>query len=199
MEESLDRFSVFIMENANKQDAFEFCKQLGVNEKDIEVYEELSIDATRKIKEKSFIASNTKRGFVLGKMGNPAQNSLLKLLEEPPNNVCFVLYRSEELLDTIKSRAQIIKKNTERKVDEDFLDAINNNDMQKAIICALKLHRLQKDNLIELLEGVARELSLNGGYSKSEIIEQELIKFREFRLNQRLFMFALVSKIFGGF
>lgn len=55
----------------------------------------------------------------------PAQNSFLKLLEEPPSNVQFVLsaFNKNQLLPTIISRVKIVKlqKNDERDVVDKFV------------------------------------------------------------------------------
>ena len=55
----------------------------------------------------------------------PAQNSFLKLLEEPPTNVQFVLsaFNKNHLLPTIISRVKIVKlqKNDERDVVDKFV------------------------------------------------------------------------------
>lgn len=67
----------------------------------------------------------------------PAQNSFLKLLEEPPTNVQFVLstFNKNHLLPTIISRVKIIKLagHTVFELDKDFTkeleELINNHDL----------------------------------------------------------------------
>lgn len=101
--------------NAVKNFIHEFLKvELGVifeNNPDLIVrdYETLNIDEAREVKE---MASRkffkTKRFFVLafGNMGIQAQNSLLKILEEPmPDNHFFLITpNSSRLLPTLLSR-----------------------------------------------------------------------------------------------
>ena len=62
-------------------------------------------------------------------MNEQAQNALLKVLEEPPKNVLFLLIseNNEALLDTIKSRAQTF-----------FMEPIPNGEMRSYLIANSK-------------------------------------------------------------
>jgi len=79
---------------------------------------------------------------------NEAANSLLKILEEPPEKTCFILISSSEnkVIDTIKSRCQSyyfsnltkneVKSNLElfydNKEETNFVSALSNGDMSFA-------------------------------------------------------------------
>lgn len=72
-----------------------------------------SIATVRKIRADAYIAANEARRKVyifseVDNMGIPAQNALLKVLEEPPENVIFILTctNSANVLPTIRSRTQ---------------------------------------------------------------------------------------------
>ncbi len=74
----------------------------------------LSIENVRKIRSDAFIMPNEapKKAYLIldcDKMLAPAQNALLKILEEPPLNVVFVLTVSSAniLLQTVRSRSRI--------------------------------------------------------------------------------------------
>lgn len=74
----------------------------------------IKIDATRAIIEKSITTTNKKRWFLIMQaetMTSGAQNSLLKLLEEPNSGMFLVLLSStpNRLLTTVRSRTQTIK------------------------------------------------------------------------------------------
>lgn len=74
----------------------------------------IKIDATRAIIEKSITTTDKKRWFLImhaETMTASAQNSLLKLLEEPNHSVFLVLLTSKpnRLLTTVRSRTQTIK------------------------------------------------------------------------------------------
>lgn len=73
----------------------------------------ISIDRVRQLYEQTRSIQRTKRCIVIDDadaMSHDAQNALLKLLEEPVENVHFILttHQSQQLLATIRSRAQII-------------------------------------------------------------------------------------------
>lgn len=74
-----------------------------------------NIDTIREVREDAYVIANEARNKVyilteVDNMGIPAQNALLKILEEPPPNVVFILtcISSMNLLQTIRSRTQII-------------------------------------------------------------------------------------------
>lgn len=74
----------------------------------------LSIDAIRNIRSDAYIMPNeaAKKVYILSdcdKILLPAQNALLKILEEPPRNVVFILTVSSAniLLQTVRSRSRI--------------------------------------------------------------------------------------------
>lgn len=73
-----------------------------------------SINTVRKIREDAYIIPNeaSKKIYILtdiDNMGIPAQNALLKILEEPPKNVIFILTCTActFVLPTIRSRTQL--------------------------------------------------------------------------------------------
>ena len=74
----------------------------------------LSIETVRKIRTNAYILPNEapKKVYLIldcDKMLAPAQNALLKILEEPPSNVVFILTVSSAniLLQTVRSRSRI--------------------------------------------------------------------------------------------
>ncbi len=76
---------------------------------------EFTVNLIREIKESLFIAPNEleKRVYIIEEaetMNQNAQNAFLKMLEEPPSYIVFLLLCSntENLLDTIKSRAPVL-------------------------------------------------------------------------------------------
>ena len=197
MEQNLNRFSVFVMEGASFDDALDFCAELGIEKNNIFVYKNLKIADVRNIKEESALSSNHKCAFVFGEIGFDAQNALLKLLEEPSDSNYFVLYKNDSLLDTVKSRAQLIKRKHVSAFDKELADAIKNNNINALIIKALKMQDYAKDEIVSLLEGTSKELS-SSEFEKSLIINKEIIKLKQFNLNRKLFLFTLFFRLFGS-
>lgn len=89
------------------------------------------IDAIRQIRSDAYIKPNeapVRLFLLLGvhNMAEPSQNALLKVFEEPPENVLFILttVSSSSLLPTVRSRAQIFSLEGEFAPEE--------QDLQKA-------------------------------------------------------------------
>ena len=109
-------------EKKNKKDVLDFLKEKinFVYQKNSDFFDfsgsDLFIDQVRKIKSINSVSKkqeNKYRIFFLDykKWSIESQNAFLKTLEEPLENTIFFLFitNSDILLDTIKSRAQILK------------------------------------------------------------------------------------------
>ena len=88
------------------------------------------------------------------KMSTGAKNSLLKVIEEPPNNAYFImeLQQIENTLDTIKSRCQELKMESYTEVEIDFMiNTIDEQitDIDRAIIKKLAQNKYQIALLLE--------------------------------------------------
>lgn len=85
------------------------------------------------------------------KMSIGAKNSLLKVIEEPPNNAYFImeLQQMENTLETIKSRCQEIK--MEQYMDEELIKFLPENlsEEDKAIITDVASNKYQVDLLLK--------------------------------------------------
>ncbi|PSB10648.1 DNA polymerase III, subunit gamma and tau [Pleurocapsa sp. CCALA 161] len=115
--------------NCKQRDGFEPCNQcdscqahlrnqhLDINE--IDGADRNGVDDVREIIEQCKLNTvvSKYRVYIIDEahqMSKPAQNALLKILEEPPRNTIFLLCTTEEdkLLETIRSRARILRFNT---------------------------------------------------------------------------------------
>lgn len=117
-----------------------------------EVFEIMGIDDSRRIKENHLSKSfdkNGKRIFIIECSGitHEAQNSLLKILEEPNENSHFFLIMPSIniLLPTLISRVFIIKN--------------NNIDNEESIKNAEKFLKLSKSEKIDFVDEIARNIS----------------------------------------
>ena len=95
------------IKSASHPDVLKICGDKGAKA--------LHIEAIRNIRQDAYIKPNEARNkvYILSNADNmtqQAQNALLKVLEEPPNNVIFILTCDSafSLLLTIRSRAQIL-------------------------------------------------------------------------------------------
>jgi DNA polymerase-3 subunit delta' len=98
------------------------------------------------------------------RMTQEAQNSFLKLLEEPPRNVVFILVTGnpQGLLPTVRSRCQLIRVNLGgRDRDEDFSAIIEK-------LC--KVHLCSPPEVLDEAEAIEKLLNQRGqGKSRAEL------------------------------
>jgi len=120
----------FLYVSKNKKDALDyaldFLKKRGISNFDIDLIEEekqIGIGNIKKIKQTAFLkpAKGKEKAIIISAIQGltiEAQNSLLKLLEEPPNNTIIILLieKKDSVLETIQSRCKtVIIDNKEKK------------------------------------------------------------------------------------
>ncbi|WP_297809624.1 DNA polymerase III subunit delta' [uncultured Helicobacter sp.] len=88
--------------------------------------EELTIEISRSIIDESYIANEGVKTILIAanSFNVYAQNALLKVLEEPPNGIIFILYAKMKslLLPTIRSRLPILNHTKKQKLPHFALD-----------------------------------------------------------------------------
>lgn len=98
------------------QNPHEVLEELNIPREDLRIFEaeEFKIDHAKDVINEAYISSVREKFIALiGKIFNKeAQNALLKVLEEPPHNIHFLLFvpYKNTLIPTIRSRMQIINK-----------------------------------------------------------------------------------------
>ncbi len=185
------KFSTFIFENADKGQVLEFMLSLGVVKENIFFYDSLKIDDVRKIKNDAEIEKDEKIAFVIGDLSFDAQNALLKLTEETNDGVYFAFYKTDNLLDTIYSRAQVISLDREFYVDELFIKALDESD--KASMVKFLFSLSGKTDILNLLKFLIDYYSKRAQIQKAEELMRFFRSAREYNLNEQL----LVANIFS--
>ena len=121
--------------------------------------DELKIDDVREIERIAYIKEKDKKTIIIAaeKFNIYAQNSLLKLIEEPPSGVEFILVTNSKytLLDTILSRVFLEKVNF-KKEDSFELKNITND-----YILELLMSDLDKNDLKDILKNIIQNKELN--------------------------------------
>lgn len=118
--------------------------------------EKFSIDDIREVKKEIFIFNNKIRVYFFDNFQNSsleAQNSFLKILEEAPVNILFVLTVDNEnkLLPTILSRAKIIKFLSKKNQLTDEKRKILNDFFKKNYLDLKIIEDINIDDLILFL------------------------------------------------
>ncbi|MEK6659901.1 MAG: DNA polymerase III subunit delta' [Campylobacterota bacterium] len=113
----------YILISTNIQAEFERLKEeLKPNRVVGFIEDEFKIEHAKAVLAESYISESQTKYIVLGanNFNNVSQNSLLKLLEEPPRNIEYIIISSTKsnLLPTVRSRMPILKGETEHTAQE---------------------------------------------------------------------------------
>ncbi|CAM2936280.1 DNA polymerase III subunit delta' [Helicobacter burdigaliensis] len=126
-----NKIGVILLVNNPIEEAMEYHKKLGEQKSKLFCANDFSIDLARSVIEEGYIASNgTKIILIAAESFNiAAQNALLKILEEPPSGVKFVLIArlKSSLLPTIKSRLILLNHTQKKRLPAFPLDIANLN------------------------------------------------------------------------
>ncbi len=141
--------------------------------------EEFKVDNVKEVIREAYIAEDeTKYIILIAKNYNIyAQNALLKILEEPPKNIIFILAAPSKtiFLPTIRSRMTIQKWNI--KKEKKSLDIDLNRLSLKDIFLFLKENRfLKKEESKEIIEAMLSEALLKYDITLNE---KEMERFQK--------------------
>ncbi|TKX28961.1 DNA polymerase III subunit delta' [Campylobacter sp. MIT 12-5580] len=133
---------------------------------------ELLMEDARAIEKESYIAENTQKIIIIMAKAfrTEAQNFLLKLLEEPPRNIKFLIISPSKnlLLPTIRSR--LICENLKPKKTRKALELnLKNFDLKELLAFLQKNEGLDKSELIQLIAQLGLEASKNKNLSEKEL------------------------------
>lgn len=98
------------------QEPYEVLNELNLPKNQLRIFEneEFKVDHAREVINEAYIASSEEKFIALiGRNFNKeAQNALLKVLEEPPHNIHFLIFvpYKNVLIPTIRSRMRLINK-----------------------------------------------------------------------------------------
>ncbi len=124
----LERGRIIIDEDISTR--FETLKeQLSPHIVEGTVLDDFLLDDAKKVIAKAYVAESSNKYLILcaKKFGIEAQNALLKVLEEPPSNIIFIIVAptASVLLPTIRSRLMIESIPKERRSNGIDIDLIN--------------------------------------------------------------------------
>ena len=134
-------------------------------------YESLLIDGAKEIISQAYIAENQPKVLLIlaNKYGIDPQNALLKILEEPPRNIVFVLVAPAKniFLPTVRSRLSIdnrvkLIKSKPTGIDFARLNLAYINDYVSAQSVLEKSDKLSKTQLLNLLKSIIIDAVKNG-------------------------------------
>jgi len=155
--------------------------------------EEIKIDDVNEIKQKAYIADKHSKLIVLAaeKFNVYAQNALLKLIEEPPKGVDFLIVTNSKyiLLDTILSRVFLEKKIYKENENIEIKTVTND------YILELLTSDLEKKDIKELLYNIVKQKELNEEQMK---IITDAIKMLELNIDKEAILSLVMLSIKGN-
>jgi len=121
------------------------------------IEEKFLIEHAKAVLAEAYISESQTKYIVLGaqEFTAVAQNSLLKLLEEPPRNIEFIIISptKSNLLPTVRSRLPILKVNTTHEVQEIELN-LSRIDYAQVFSFLKQNARIKKIEAKEILEAI---------------------------------------------
>ncbi len=121
------------------------------------IEDNFKIEHAKAVLSEAYISEAQTKYIVLGavEFTAVAQNSLLKLLEEPPRNIEFVIISptKSNLLPTVRSRLPILKANATHKIQEINLN-LSRIDYAQVFAFLKENSRVKKNQAKELLEAL---------------------------------------------
>ena len=141
--------------------------------------DELKVDDVAFIKQKAYVSDRNNRLIVIAaeKFNIFAQNALLKLIEEPPKNIDFLIVTNSKysLLDTILSRVFVEKVIYEKENTEELKTVTNE------YILEILESKKEKEEIKEFLYYIVKQKELNETQMK---IITKSIKMLELNLDK---------------
>lgn len=108
---SFDMLSHILITSEYESYKISLINELGIKNLRFFEYDDLKVDSAKEIIKEAYLAEVQTKFIVIkaSSFGIEAQNSLLKILEEPPRNIIFIIVANSKnsLLPTIKSRLMI--------------------------------------------------------------------------------------------
>ena len=128
---------------------------------------EFTVDIIRTVRSEAYIMPNEadrKVYIIRGAdiMNKEAQNAILKILEEPPSFVVFLILAENpaSLLPTVRSRCAVISVKAEEKGVSDeaaeFVDAVCRGDDMKILSFCVAAEKSSKEDFREVLDEIRR-------------------------------------------
>ena len=166
----------------------------GVNSVRFFFAEDFLLENAKEVAAEAYIAESEPKLLVLGAKNFrvEAQNSLLKIIEEPPKNIFFIIAATSKnmLLPTVRSRLvtenRLIKKQREKT-------GLNYKRLELKEICAFideksafeRSEKLVKNDLKELIAAIALEATAQGVKFSAEELEYFFKAVRLAELNTK--------------
>ena len=154
------------------------------------IRDEFKVEDARAVIAEAYISEDKTKYIILAasSFNKVTQNALLKVLEEPPRNIVFILIAPSKsiFLPTIRSRLPMIKRSSERIVQEVHI-GLKQLDLTQLFDFIKANERLKKNDAKLLIEGLYYQGSVNESmvYNRAQLDAFDRA-FRLIELNARV-------------
>lgn len=163
--------------------------------------DEFLLEDAKKVVKEAYIAEMNQKILLLGAKGYriEAQNSLLKILEEPPRNIAFILIAPTKtaFLPTIRSRLGLQELKIEKEIYQSGLNL--KNLCEKDIYEFVQANsRIDKTQLKDTIQAIVSEAVLKYGisFTHSELSHfQSLLELAQLNSRAQNMLFTLLLTI----
>ncbi len=137
------------------------------------IKDDFLLDDAKAVVKEAFVAEQHTKIILLGakNINIYAQNSLLKILEEPPRNIIFILavHSKSALLPTIRSRLPVKVYKSEKKHTSTGLN-LKNPNLKEIFDFLVEKKFASKEESKEIIESITKEAIKNGiKFSEEEL------------------------------
>ena len=168
--------------------AEELKEELSENRVVLFVREKFLIEDAKAVIAEAYISEEHEKYIVVAakEFNIYSQNSLLKILEEPPKNIVFILISPSKssLLPTIRSRLPVRKEQSHTSVKELDID-LRRLDLQSVFEFVSRYKNSSRNELKELIEALYMQSLRQGVELKEREIENFDMAYRLVELNAR--------------
>lgn len=150
--------------------------------------EEFKIESAKAVIAEAYISEAQTKYIILASQSfnTISQNSLLKLLEEPPKNIEFIIITTSKasLLPTIRSRLPIVVHKNSISIKKDELQ-LAKNSLSDIFTLLKQSQNIKKIDAKLLLESIFDKMVQNGVKMSSEQLQNFDLAIRALELNAR--------------
>jgi DNA polymerase-3 subunit delta' len=154
------------------------------------IREDFKIEDAKEVISEAYKSESQTKTLILGAKSFtiPAQNSLLKILEEPPPNIAFILLAPNKstFLPTVRSRLSITQERSEKKYDPISL-SLRTLDLSSMFSWVKEHEKFKKHEAKELIENLFHHAAHVEGLVLTTVQIEGFDKaFRLIELNARI-------------
>jgi len=121
------------------------------------IREDFKIEDAKEVISEAYKSESTTKTLILGAKSFtiPAQNALLKILEEPPSNIAFILLAPNKstFLPTVRSRLSLTQERSEKQ-HESMLLSLRTLDLSSMFAWVKEHEKLKKHEAKELIQNL---------------------------------------------